>query len=65
MASGGPQQDGGRSMQASRHDLRMTAAEWDAFLDDVQHTRDTSGVPPAEQAELKALVASTRAEIVV
>ena len=52
-------------MQESHQDLRMTAAEWDAFLDDVQHTLDTFGVPHAEQEELKALVASTRAEIVV
>jgi hemoglobin len=64
-ASGGPQQYSGRSMQESHQDLRMTATEWDAFLDDLQHTLDTFGVPPAEQAELKAIVASTRADIVV
>jgi hemoglobin len=64
-ASGGPQQYSGRSMQESHRDLRTTAAEWDAFLDDLQHTLDTFGVPPAEQAELKAIVASTRADIVV
>ena len=64
-ASGGPQQYSGRSMRESHHDLRITAAEWDAFLDDVQLTLDTFGVPPAEQAELKAIVASTRADIVV
>jgi hypothetical protein len=56
-----PQQESGRSKQASHHELRMTAAEWDAYLDDVQRTRETFGVRPAEQAELKALVASTRA----
>jgi hemoglobin len=64
-ASGGPQQYSGRSMQESHQDLRMTATEWDAFLDDLQHTLETFGVPPAEQAELKAIVASTRADIVV
>ena len=64
-ASGGPQQYSGRSMQESHQDLRITAAEWDAFLDDLQHTLDKFGVPPAEQEELKAIVASTRAEIVV
>jgi hemoglobin len=63
--SGGPQQYSGRSMRESHQDLRITAAEWDAFLDDVQHTLDTFGVPPAEQEELRAIVASTRAEIVV
>ena len=64
-ASGGPQQYSGRSMQESHQDLRITATEWDAFLDDLQHTLETFGVPPAEQAELKAIVASTRADIVV
>jgi hemoglobin len=64
-ASGGPQQYSGRSMQESHQDLRITAAEWDAFLDDLQHTLDKFAVPPAEQAELKAIVASTRADIVV
>jgi hemoglobin len=64
-ASGGPQQYSGRSMQESHQDLRITAAAWDASLDDLQHTLDTFGVPPVEQAELKAIVASTRADIVV
>jgi hemoglobin len=64
-ASGRPQQYSGRSMQESHQDLRITATEWDAFLDDLQHTLDTFGVSPAEQAELKAIVASTRADIVV
>jgi hemoglobin len=49
-ASGGPQQYSGRSMQESHRDLRTTAAEWDAFLDDLQHTLDTCGVPQAEHA---------------
>jgi hemoglobin len=52
-------------MRESHQDLRITAAEWDAFLDDLQHSLDKFGVPPAEQAELKALVESTRADIVV
>ena len=64
-ASGGPQQYSGRSMRESHQDLRITAAEWDAFLDDLQHTLDTFAVPQTEQAELKAIVASTREEIVV
>ena len=64
-ASGGPQQYSGRSMRESHQDLRITATEWDAFLDDLQQTLERFAVPPAEQAELKAIVASTRAEIVV
>jgi hypothetical protein len=43
----------------------ITATEWDAFLDDLQQTLDKFAVPEAEQAELKAITASTRADIVV
>jgi hemoglobin len=64
-ATGGPQQYSGRSMRESHQHLLITATEWDAFLDDLQHTLDKFGVPPAEQAELKAIVESTRADIVV
>jgi hemoglobin len=64
-ATGGPQQYSGRSMRESHQHLLITATEWDAFLDDLQQTLDTFAVPPAEQAELKAIVASTRADIVV
>ncbi len=35
------------------------------FLDDLQQTLDKFAIPPAEQAELKAIVNSTRSEIVV
>ena len=64
-ATGGPQQYTGRSMRDSHQDLRITAGEWEAFLDDFQQTLDKFGVPQAEQAELKAIVASNRADIVV
>jgi hypothetical protein len=45
--------------------LKITAAEWEAFLDDLQQTLDKFAVPRAEQAEIKAIIASTRADIVV
>jgi hemoglobin len=64
-AAGGPQKYTGRSMRDSHQDLRITAGEWEAFLDDFQQTLDKFGVPQAEQVELKAIVASTRADIVV
>ena len=35
------------------------------FLDDLQQSLDKFAVPQAEQAEIKAIVASTRADIVV
>lgn len=64
-ATGGPQTYTGRSMRDSHQDLMITADEWEAFLDDLQQTLDKFGVPQAEQAELKAIVDSTRADIVV
>jgi hemoglobin len=64
-ASGGPQRYSGRSMEDSHRHLAITLAEWEAFMDDVQATLDKFSVPPAEQAEVKALVESTRAAIVV
>jgi hemoglobin len=64
-ATGGPQKYTGRSMKESHQHLMITAAEWEAFLDDLQQTLDKFAVPQAEQAEIKAIVASTRADIVV
>jgi hypothetical protein len=52
-------------MKDSRKDLMITAAEWEAFLDDLQQTLDKFAVPQSEQAEIKAIVNSTRADIVV
>jgi hemoglobin len=43
----------------------ISAAEWEAFLDDLQRTLDKFKVPEAEQAEIKAIVASTRTDIVI
>jgi hemoglobin len=37
-ATGGPQKHTGRSMKQSHQHLMITAAEWDAFLDDLQQT---------------------------
>jgi hemoglobin len=64
-ATGGPQKYTGRSMEDSHQNLNINPAEWEAFLDDLQQTLDKFGVPRAEQAELKAIVASTRDDIVV
>ena len=64
-ATGGPQKYSGRSMADSHKDLKITSQEWEAFLDDFQQTLDKFAVPAGEQAELKAIVNSTRADIVV
>lgn len=64
-ATGGPQKYTGRTMRDSHQALMITAGEWQAFLDDFQQTLDKFGVRQAEQAELKAMVDSTRADIVI
>jgi hemoglobin len=64
-ATGGPQQYTGRSMRESHQHLKITASEWEAFLDDLQQTLNKFGVPETEQDELKAIVASTRGDIVI
>lgn len=64
-ATGGPQQYSGRSMEEMHKNLLITPQEWQAFLDDFQQTLDTFNVPKPEQAELFAIVESTRAAIVI
>ena len=64
-ATGGPQKYTGKSMVDSHKHLKITGTEWEAFLDDFQQTLDKFKVPAAEQAELKAIVNSTRSDRVV
>ena len=64
-ATGGPQSYTGQSMRDAHQHLKITAAEWGAFLSDFQQTLDKFGVPETEQNELKAIVASTRGDIVI
>ena len=64
-ATGGPQKYTGKSMAESHKDLRITSKEWDSFLDDFQQTLNKFKVPAEEQAELKAIVNSTRTDIVI
>ena len=64
-AAGGPQHYSGRSMEDSHRLLMITPQEWQAFMDDFRQTLDKFNVPQAEQAELVAIVESTREDIVV
>jgi len=63
-AAGGPQKYTGKSMAESHTHLKITGDEWEAFLDDFQQTLDKFAVPATEQVELKAIVNSTRGDIV-
>jgi hypothetical protein len=51
-------------MAESHSHLKIAGIEWEAFLDDFQQTLDKFAVPAGEQAELKAIVDSTRSDIV-
>ena len=64
-AAGGPQKYTGRPMAESLVIFKCSCQEWEAFLDDFQQTLDKFAVPAEEQAELKAIVNSTRSDIVV
>jgi hemoglobin len=64
-ATGGPQKYTGKSMADSHSHLKITSEEWESFLDDFRQTLDKFKVPTEEQAELKAIVNSTRSDIVV
>ena len=52
-ATGGPQKYTGRSMKESHEHLKITAAEWEAFLDDLQQSLHKFTVPTAEQVEIQ------------
>lgn len=64
-ATGGPQKYTGKSMRESHEHLKITAGEWDAFMEDFRTTLDKFQVPAAEQGELFAIVESTYADIVL
>ena len=64
-AAGGPQKYTGRSMYESHKEMKITAAEWEAFMDDLQQSLGKFKVPAPEQMELKAIVQSTYGDIVI
>jgi hemoglobin len=63
-AAGGPQSYSGRSMVDSHRELRITAAEWDAFMDDLDQTLTRFAVPEPERGEVVAIIESTKPDIV-
>jgi hemoglobin len=64
-AAGGPQTYTGKDMATSHRHLKITAKEWDAFMDDLGQTLNKFEVPAAERAEVVAIVQSTQGDIVV
>src|SRR5262245_53536537 len=63
-ATGGPCQYVGRDMKTAHSHLNIREREWNAMVADFRNTLDKFKVPAAEQAELIAIVASTRPDIV-
>ena len=49
----------------SHEHLDINEVEWQAFLEDFQATLDKFEVPATEQAELFAIVESTKSDIVI
>ena len=51
-------------MRDSHRELLVSAAEWDALMDDFHQTLAKFGVPERERGELDAIVESTKDDIV-
>ncbi len=64
-ATGGPQKYTGRNMHDSHAHLAISEGEWQVFLADFRTTLDKYAVPATEQAELFAIVESTKKDIVL
>jgi hemoglobin len=63
--TGGPCKYVGKGMKESHAGFHITQKEWNALLVDFRASLDRFKVPAAEQAELVAIVESTRPDIVV
>ena len=64
-ATGGPQKYTGKNMRDSHAHLDITEPEWKAFMKDLRECFDKFKIPAAEQAELVAIVESTKNDIVL
>lgn len=62
--TGGPCKYTGRGMKESHVHLNISAKEWEAMLADLRRVMNNYGVPAKEQAELVAIVESTKKDIV-
>lgn len=65
MATGGPCTYTGKGMKEAHTGFQITQKDWDALLVDFRASLDKFKVPAAEQAELFAIVESTKGDIVV
>lgn len=63
-ATGGKEVYAGRSMLEAHAHLNISETEWQAMAADFKATLDAFGVPEKEQAELFAIVGTTKGDIV-
>ena len=63
-AAGGPMYYTGRDMMLTHKGMRISAADWQAFIGHVQATLDQFKLPARERGEVLAFVESTRRDIV-
>ncbi len=63
-AAGGPCAYVGRDMKTTHADLNISEVEWEALMEVFQASFDSFEIPAEEQAELFAIIAGTKADIV-
>ena len=63
-SAGGPMYYTGRDMKTSHKGMKISEADWSAFLGHVNATLDAFKVPQAERQEVVAFVQSTKRDIV-
>ena len=63
-SAGGPMYYTGRDMKTSHKGMKISEADWSAFLGHLHATLDAFKVPQAERDEVVAFVQSTKADIV-
>lgn len=63
-AAGGPMYYTGRDMKLAHKGMRISAADWDAFMGHLNATLDKFALPAAERADVVAFIQSTRGDMV-
>ena len=63
-SSGGPMYYTGRDMKVSHKVMKISEADWTAFLGHANATLDAFKVPPTERSEVVAFVQSLKKDIV-
>ena len=63
-SSGGPMYYTGRDMKVSHKGMKISEADWTAFLGQANATLDAFKVPPTERSEVVAFVQSLKKDIV-